>query len=236
MENKTNISENGKQNKFLHYPLLYRAAQQGTYGKFRQFTKSSITDALFVYFDGTPEAESTAALDGQYKNRPLACMTEAWEAFITKHYPEAAIYHRYMMKPRNTFRISESKPLPDGYRLAKMDETAFNLHPFSHGENYPSYASFKAEGSGFVVYYKNEIVSAASSFLSLNGEVELDVSTTESHRGKGLAEACISAMLQDCMERKFIVHWDAQNKISLHLAEKYGFELEQEYLVYWLTA
>ena len=36
------------------------------------------------------------------------------------------------------------------------------------------------------------------------------------------------------MERGLIVHWDAQNDISLHLAQKFGFELETEYLVYWI--
>ncbi len=31
-----------------------------------------------------------------------------------------------------------------------------------------------------------------------------------------------------------VVHWDAQNDISRHLAGKFGFEAETEYSVYWL--
>lgn len=69
---------------------------------------------------------------------------------------------------------------------------------------------------------------------SLNGAIELDVSTKESHRGKKLATACVARMLQDCMERGITVHWDAQNGASRHLAEKFGFEIETEYSVYWL--
>ena len=115
-----------------------------------------------------------------------------------------------------------------------MDEKAFSLHPFSHGENYPDYEAFLKEGSGAVVYHNEEIVASASSFLSLEGEAELDVSTEESHRKKGLAEACVIQMLRDCMNRGITVHWDAQNEISLHMAEKYGFKLETEYSVYWL--
>lgn len=50
--------------------------------------------------------------------------------------------------------------------------------------------------AGAVVYYGKEIVASASSFVSMNGEVELDVSTKEAHRGKNLATACVARMLQ----------------------------------------
>ena len=78
-----------------------------------------------------------------------------------------------------------------------------------------------------------EVTASASSFLSLDGEAELDVSTREEHRGKGLARACTARMLQDCMERGITVHWDAQNEISRHMAERFGFEQETVYTVYW---
>ena len=77
-------------------------------------------------------------------------------------------------------------------------------------------------------------MAAASSFLSLNGEIELDVSTEESHRGKRLATACVARMLRDCVERGIMVHWDAQNDASRRLAQKFGFEIEAWYSVYWL--
>ena len=64
----------------------------------------------------------------------------------------------------------------------------------------------------------------------------VDVSTLEVHRGKKLATACIARMLQDCMKRGITVHWDAQNDVSRHLAEKFGFMVDQEYSVYWLPA
>lgn len=214
--------------------LLYRAAPKGTFGEHHAFPHSSITDALFVYLDGEPEEESIATVEEQYRVRPLVGLTEGWENYIREHHPEAAVYRRFMMIPTKTFTLPEAKPLPEGYRLTEMDEKAFSLHPFSHGENYPDYESFRKEGSGAVVYHNEEIVASASSFLSLEGEAELDVSTEESHRKKGLAEACVIQMLRDCMNRGITVHWDAQNEISLHMAEKYGFELETEYSVYWL--
>jgi GNAT superfamily N-acetyltransferase len=214
--------------------LLYRAAQLGIFGKQEQYSRSSITDALFVYLDGEPEAGSTARLDSHFRNRPLVCLTKGWEEHVLANYPDAAIYRRTVMKPACRFTIPDNMEIPEEYLLAGMDETAFEQHPFSHGINYPCWAAFQAEGSGAVIYHDGEIVAAASSFLNVDREVELDVSTQEDHRGKKLAAACIAWMLQDCMKRGIKVHWDAQNDVSRHLAEKFGFVAEQEYSVYWL--
>ena len=218
----------------MNKPLLYQATMQGVFGKREQFSRGSITDALFVYLDGEPEPESVARVDSRFRNRPLVCLTDAWEEHIRAQYPDAAVYRRTMMKPACRFILPENTELPEGYLLAGMDEAAFEQHPFSHGEHYSGWAAFQAEGSGATAYYGEKIVAAASSFLSMKNEIELDVSTQEDHRGKKLATACIARMLQDCMKRGITVHWDAQNEISRHLAEKFGFEAEQEYSVYWL--
>ena len=220
--------------RIMNLPLLYQAALQGVFGKRTDFSRGSITYALFVYLDGEPEPESITEVSAHFRVRPLVCLTEAWKAHIESQYPDAAVYHRSMMKPACRFILPDQPEIPEGYRLAGMDEAAFEKHPFSHGENYASWPAFQAEGAGAVVYHGEEIVAAASSFLSLNGELELDVSTEEAHRGKKLAAACVTRMLQDCMQRGFTVHWDAQNDISRHLAQKFGFEIETEYSVYWL--
>ncbi len=218
----------------MNRPLLYRAALQGAFGKREEYSRGSITDALFVYLDGETEPESAARVESHFRDRPLVCLTNAWEEHMRAQYPDAAIYRRTVMKPACRFIIPESIEIPEGFRLAGMDEAAFEQHPFSHGTNYSCWDAFRAEGSGAAVYYGGEIVAAASSFLSLDGEVEMDISTKEIHRGKNLAAACAARMLEDCMERGITVHWDAQNDISRHLAEKFGFEAETEYSVYWL--
>ncbi len=218
----------------MNRPLLYRAALQGTFGKREEYSRGSITNALFVYLDGEPELESAARVDSCFRVRPVVCLTNAWEEYIRAQYPDAAIYRRTVMKPACRFIIPENIEIPEGYRLAGMDEAAFEQHPFSHGMNYSCWDVFRAEGSGAAVYYGGEIVAAASSFLSLDGEVEMDISTKEAHQRKNLATACAARMLRDCMERGITVHWDAQNDVSRHMAEKFGFETETEYSVYWL--
>ena len=92
----------------------------------------------------------------------------------------------------------------------------------------------RRKAQGAVAYHGDQVVASASSFISLDGEAEMDISTAESHWGKGLAAACAARMLRDCTERGVTVHWDAQNDVSRHLAEKFGFEVETEYQVYWL--
>lgn len=215
-------------------PLLYRAARRGVFGHIETCGQGQITDALFVYLDGTPDPEALAVLEARYRARPLVCLAEAWEASVRSRYSGAAVYRRHAMRPARRFRFPEMPALPTGYRVAAMDVAAFDRHPFAHGANYASYDAFRAEGAGAVVWRGGEIIAAASSFLSLDGEVELDVSTLEAHRGQGLASACVARMLRDCEARGLRVHWDAQNETSLHLAEKFGFKLDAEYNVYWL--
>ena len=213
--------------------LIFRAAQVGLYGKTFSFSQGSITDALFVFLDGKPEEESLAALERQFMARPWVCLTEAWEKSIKSHFQNLQIFTRYMMKMRSSFVFPPTQVLPEEYQLEVMNEVAFNQHPFGHGENYSSYSQFAAEGAGAVVWKNGEIVAFASSFLSLNGELELDLSTKEEHRGLGFATACVSKMLEQCMAKGFTVHWDAQNETSKHIAQKFGFEVEEEYCVYY---
>ena len=215
-------------------PLLYKAAQAAVYGQRYEFGQGSISDAMFVYLDGDPSPESICALDQNYRLRPLVCLTDAWEQHINTTYPNAYVCSRHMMKPSRSFLLDGAIDLPNGYEVALFDETAFELHPFSHGENYGSFAAFREKGAGAVVWHNDKIVASASSLLTVDNEVELDVSTDEAHRKKGLATACVFRMLQDCARRGITVHWDAQNETSLRVAEKFGFELECVYSVFFL--
>ena len=214
--------------------LIFKAAQAGLYGKTFSFSQGSITDALFVFLDGRPENESLSALENQFMARPWVCLTEDWEKSVKSHFQNLQIFTRYLMKPQSSFTFPLLQPLSKEYQLKLMDEVAFNQHPFGQGENYSSYKQFAAEGAGAVVWENGEIVASASSFLNLNGELELDVSTKEDHRGLGLATACLSKMLEQCMAKGFTVHWDAQNETSKHLAQKFGFEVEEKYSVYYI--
>ena len=215
--------------------LLYRAALRGVFGSRREYGRGAVADALFVYLDGEPCSEAFDVLETEYAARPLVCLTPAWEKAIRARHPDARVFWRARMAPMRRFAFPERGPLPAGYEVRRMDAAAFARHPFGHGANYHSYAAFRAEGAGAVAWKDGEIVASASSFLSMDGEVELDVSTREDHRCRGLATACVARMLRDCVDRGITVHWDAQNETSRRMAQRFGFSVESVYPVYWLS-
>lgn len=217
-------------------PLLYQAAKAGIYGKCYVYPEGSITDAMFVFLDGLPSPESIDAVANSYRMRAIVCLSDEWEAHIKDTFPNVHVLKRYMMNPARDFDFNCRTDVPDGFEATLFDEQAFELHPFSHGEYYKSFSEFQKLGAGAVVRHAGKIVASASSFISCNNEVELDVSTDEAYRGKGLASACIALMLKDCTQKGLTVHWDAQNDTSLHLAEKFGFELDCCYDVYVIPA
>ena len=101
-------------------PLLYRAALQGIFGKRTEFSRSSITDALFVYLDGEPEPESVAEVDARFRARPLVCLTKAWEEVIETQYPDADVFRRTVMKPARRFVIPANTAMPEGYGMEDL--------------------------------------------------------------------------------------------------------------------
>lgn len=49
---------------------------------------------------------------------------------------------------------------------------------------------------------------------------------------KGLAAACASALILECLNRGLYPSWDAANRESLALAEKLGYRFDREYPAY----
>ena len=136
------------------------------------------------------------------------------------------------MKSVNHFVFPNLDKLASEFELRKFGEKEFEAKPFSHGKEYKSAEDFAANGAGAVIWHKGKIVSSASSFISFENEIELDFSTMQDYRRKGLANHCISQMLKNCEKRGLLVHWDAQTELSRNIAFKFGFELNQSYAVY----
>lgn len=217
-------------------PLILRACEGGIFGKTEEFPGGTVAYAMFLFLSGHPNEDYFFENISRLQDRPLVCMNEKWEEFLSEQYPNAYKLTRWQMIPRCEFDLSKVRPLPDGYEISPFKSVEFAVHPFSHGANYRDAAEFEATGSGAVARCGAEIVSSASSFLSYQGEVELDVSTNPDHRRKHLAENCVAQMLRDCAARGITVHWDAQNTQSRNMALKFGFEIEQEYTVYVLPS
>ena len=213
-------------------PLLLRACEAGVFGKNHVYENGSIAESLFTYLSGEPNEALFNQLCVPKCGRHLVCLSGQWENFIQQKYPDAETYVRYEMKPRKHFVFPDLAALPAEFEVRKFGEKEFEAKPFSHGENYKSAEDFASNGAGAVVWHKGKIVSSASSFISFENEVELDFSTLEYYRRKGLSNHCLSEMLKTCENRGLLVHWDAQTELSRDIAFKFGFELNQSYKVY----
>ena len=218
----------------LDPPLLLRSCREKKFGTHIEFQGGTVDQAIFTYLNGRPNELFFNSNPELFYEQFLVCMSREWEVFLQALPSQALVMSRQMMKPMCCTSRKKLKPLPDGYKLRMFDLKAFTKHPFEHGRNYKDFDAFVKNGSGAVVWYQNEIVASASRFFTFEKEVELDVSTDERHRRKGLADHCIAAMMEDCTSRGLTVHWDAQNTASACMAKSHGFTVKQEYAVYIL--
>ncbi len=214
--------------------LLLRACRAGAYGDRIRYGSGEIDEAHFTYLCGFPDRALFEGRPELFFGRLLVCTSPEWEAFIREQPALDAVLLRRLMKPVRGVSPKVLRDLPAGYTLCPFDEEAFRAHPYGHGTVYGSYEAFAERGAGAVVRCGGRIVASASSHLTFGNEVELDVTTDAGHRGKGLADHCVAAMIGDCAARGLTVHWDAKNTPSMNMALGHGFTLRQEYAVYVL--
>ncbi len=98
--------------------------------------------------------------------------------------------------------------------------------------NFNSVQDFMEHGIGYVILQGGEIIAGASSYTYCEGMIEINVETKQEYRKKGLAKACASKLILECLDRKLYPRWDAANIASVALAEKLGYRFDREYVVY----
>lgn len=98
--------------------------------------------------------------------------------------------------------------------------------------NLKNYDDFSRHGFGYVITKNGEIIAGTSTFSYYNGGVEIEVSTREDYRGKGLAQISSAAFMLECLKRSLIPNWDARNKASLAISKHMGFELKNKYIAF----
>ena len=215
--------------RFPESPFLLRCAESGRMGGTVEYDGGRIVDGGFIYLLGRPDIAEFAAREDAYRCRMMICMNEEWRSALLNRYPQMVRTVRRQMKAPDVLRVGGVPKLPDGFRLRMFGSDEFELHPFGHGAKYADYSDFLINGSGAVVYHDGDIVASCSTFISMDGEVEADISTKREYRRMGLAANCAAAMLRDCTFRGFRIHWDAQNEASTRLAERFGFTVEYAY-------
>lgn len=217
--------------------LLLRACKAGVYGDLRVDDCGYIAVAGICYCYGKPNARLWQYLQNNYRSRAVLPMSEDWKCALEEHSPEYERTQRWKMSPtqclRDTKRLMAMEAdIPEGYRLSSMSAADVARNPFGHGRQYRTPELFEREGVGCAVRINEEIVSAASSFITFGKEIEVDVATAKEHRRKGLARVCAAGLMRLCALKGIDPYWDAQSEASRTLAEELGYRTETEYEVY----
>jgi GNAT superfamily N-acetyltransferase len=232
-EPKTEIWNKTGSGVLTEIPLLLTACREGKFGTAFSYPGGCVYQALFTYLTGKPDERFFSAHPELFYGSWLVCLSTEWENYVRK-LPMQAVFRREVMAPLCAESVKPLKPLPEGYSLTPFTPAIFEAHPFGHGGNYSGFENFSERGAGAAVLYKGQVVAVASSFLTFEDQVELDLFTDPGHRKRGLADHCTAEMMRQCSRKGLTIHWDAQNRMSAELAKGHGFRPLTEYAVYCL--
>jgi len=201
----------------------------------------------FCYFFGN---HNSAAAENLVKDVPkdkrwltMIPQNDGWGSII-----ESAFLENARKFPRYRINFDKNKidreklqsyidNLSPEYSLVQIDE---NVYQRTLGDEvaiewyslYQSAKDYVQRGLGYCIFKGDELVSGASSCISCNGGIEIQIDTKESFQRKGLATVCAAKLVLECLDRNIYPRWDADCKESLMLAEKLGYEFDCEYDVY----
>jgi GNAT superfamily N-acetyltransferase len=137
--------------------------------------------------------------------------------------------------------------IPDGFILQPVDATLLNrmdlqrineLREETCSERV-SVEDFLAHSFGYCIIHKDELVCWCLSEYNTNGMCEVGVATSESYQQRGLATIATLSLLEHAFDLGYSkVGWHcwSRNLPSAALAQKAGFTLEQDHIVYLYTS
>jgi len=166
-----------------------------------------------------------------------------WEKLITESYGrKAKLVTRYAIKKEEKiFDKNHLQKAVDSlqseYKIKLMDREWFErckLNVWSKDlvSQFRDYEMYKKLGIGVVIVKDSILVSGASSYARYRDGIEIEIDTEETFRRKGLAYACGAKLILECLKRGLYPSWDAQNKASVALAEKLGYNCDNAYPAY----
>ena len=199
----------------------------------------------FCFFAGEPNRELVAFKpEGCQQNFLIMVpQNDEWADLIEEVYGvRARKVERYaIMKEPDVFDRGHLQRIVDGkameYELQMIDEPLFwkcKEIPWCRDwvSQYDTYKFYQQRGLGVVLLHDGEVVSGASSYSSYIDGIEIEIDTREDYRSQGLASVCGAKLILERLDRGWYPSWDAQNLVSVALAEKLGYHFDHAYVAY----
>ncbi len=168
----------------------------------------------------------------------LAPFSAAWDARLLAFLKDRAhekIYRRTFTFHPERFAVHRNwaERVPAGFVMQRMDKALVERMG-----GLPSWAStqdFLARGIGYCLLKGHDIASACTTVFAASTGVEIDVHTDETYRGQGLATLTAAALIADGLRGGRQPNWECfwENEPSCALARKLGFEMKEDYPVYY---
>lgn len=169
-------------------------------------------------------------------------VVEGWEEHFAYWHPKGMERSvRYAVSHKTGFDreklLSLTKAIPQEFSLHPMDHELYEkamaeewsrdfCSQFLDGDDYIR------RGLGVAALHGKELAAGASSYVTYNGGIEIQVDTRADLRRRGLAAACCAQLILDCLQKGLMPSWDAANPASLALAEKLGYTLKYAYEIW----
>ena len=196
----------------------------------------------FCFFAGLPNEALLRNFPNGFTSNFIIMIPQnnKWAELIEQVYKEKAIVEtRYAIKKeKGIFDIEKLEGLVErvskDYEIKLIDKKLYYITLKNEWSKdfcyqFKNYKDFKERGLGVVALYNGELVSGSSSYAVYKGGIEIEIGTRIDFRRKGLATACGARLILECLKRNLYPSWDAQNKSSVALAQKLGYNFDKEY-------
>jgi GNAT superfamily N-acetyltransferase len=199
----------------------------------------------FCFFAGIPNIELVRNIPDSFSSKYILMVphTDEWGTMIEAAYRNSFnkfMRHAIKKEPEVFDRKqlgSNVKNLPFEYAVKMIDKEIFHRTRSEEWSKdlcsqFPSYREYEKYGLGAAILRGDELVSGAASYSVYNGGIEIEIDTKPEYRRRGLALACASKLILECLDRNLYPSWDAANKESVALSEKLGYHFERKYVTY----